>query len=255
MKRALVLVLVLVFAGMSVWAEDFWQKAKFTDWSDKDTQKMLRDSPWARQVEIRLGGGGGAGGMGGGRGGRGGGGGGGADISAAPNAGDDFGGGGTGGMGGGRGRGGGGQSMESAPGHVVVVRWHTALPIRQAVARIRFGKEAGTSPEAAKMLQPEEKRYVIGISELPPQVLMRSRPAELKSKAMLHVKGREPLEAGEVVAERGERGATLYLVFPRASFPITLDDKEVEVVLKLTAVEIKRRFRLKDMLFDGKLEL
>lgn len=253
MKRALVLVLSLTLIGVTLWAEDFWQKAKFSDWSDKDAQKMLRDSPWARQVEVRLGGGG-MGGMGGGRGGRGGASGGGADISGAPSAGDDFGGGGMGG-GGGRGRGGGGQSMESAPGHVVVVRWHTALPIRQAVARMRFGKEAGTSPEAAKMLQPEEKRYVVGLADLPPQLLMRSNPAELKSKATLRVKGREPLEATEAVPERGQRGATLYLVFPRPGFPITLDDKEVEVVLKLTSVEIKRRFRLKDMLFDGKLEL
>jgi hypothetical protein len=253
MRCALALVVFLSLAGAPVWAEDFWLKTKFTEWSDKDVQKMLRDSPWARPVSVQLGGGG-MGGMGGGggRGGRGGGGGG-ADISAAPSASDDLGGG-MGGMGGGRGRGG-GQSMESIPSHTVTVRWLTALPVRQALARMRFGKEAGTSPEAAKMLQPEERRYVVGLADLPPQLLMRSNPAELKSKATLRVKGREPLVATEAVPERGQRGATLYLVFPRPGFPITLDDKDVEVVLKLTSVEIKRRFRLKDMLFDGRLEL
>ncbi len=246
MKRALVAFLLVISLGVAaLWAADFWQKSKFTEWSDKDAQKMLRDSPWARPVEVRL-----AGGGGGGRGGRGGGG-----MSAASAA-DDMGGGGGGGRGGGGGgRGGGGDMVETPPAHQLVVRWHTAMPVKQAVARMRFGKEAATSPEAAKLLQPEQKRYVVGIAGVPPQLMARSKPAELKSKAFLNVKGRDPIQAADVLADRGERGTNVYLIFPREGNAITLADNEVEVVLKLATVEIKRRFRLKDMLFEGKLEL
>ena len=253
MKRAVVAFLLVLSLGVAtLWAADFWQKTKFTEWSDKDAQKMLRDSPWARPVEIRLGGGGGGGGSkGGGRGGRGGGG----EMSAAPSASDDFGGGGGGGGRGGRGGGGGGGMPESTPGQILIVRWHTAMPVRQAVARMRFGQEAGTSPEAVKLLQPEEKRYVVGIAGLPPQLVMRMKPAELKSRAMLKLKGKDPIQAIDVLADKGERGANVYLVFSRTDNPITLEDNDVEVILKLASVEIKRRFRLKDMVFEGKLEL
>ena len=251
MKRTVFAFLLILSLGVAtLWAADFWQKTKFTEWSDKDAQKMLKDSPWARPVEVRLGGGAGGGGgsKGGGRGGRGGGG----EMSAAPSASDDFGGGGGGGRGGG---GGGGGMQESAPGQVLIVRWHTAMPVRQAVARMRFGKEAGTSPEAAKLLQPEEKRYVVGIAGLPPQLVMRMKPAELKSRATLKLKGKDAIQALDVLADKGERGANLYLIFSRPDNPITLEDGDVEVVLKLASVEIKHRFRLKDMVFEGKLEL
>jgi hypothetical protein len=84
---------------------------------------------------------------------------------------------------------------------------------------------------------------------------MRTKPEELKSKAFLNVKGRDPIQAVDVVSDRDERGANIYLVFPRADTPITLEDGDVEVFLKLGTVDVKRRFRLKDMVFDGKLEL
>jgi hypothetical protein len=251
MKRALVAVLIFLLAGAGLWAADFWQKSKFTEWSDKDAQKMLRDSPWARPVEVRLGGG---------RGGRGGGGGGGGGMSAdggpsAEDAGGGGGGRGGGGGGGGKRGGGGGAMPETPPGQVLIVRWHTAMPVKQAIARMRFGKEASTAPDAAKLLQPEQKRYVVGIAGIPPQLVMRGKPAEFKSKAFLNVKGRDPVQAVDVLSDRDERGANLYLVFSRPENPITLENGDVEVLLKLGTTDIKRKFRLKDMVFDGKLEL
>lgn len=249
-RRWIALFAALTLLAAAACAADFWQKAKFTDWSEKDSQKMLRDSPWARTVEIRAGGPGmGGGSRGGGRrgGGVGGGGGGGFDPGGG---GGDFGG---GGMGGGRSRGG-MDLPDIGPTTTLVVRWHTALPIRQAVCRLRFKDEAGTSPEAAKMLQPETKRYVVGISGLPPQ-LLRGKPAELRDKALLRLKGKPAIAAVDVQADRQPRGATLYLIFPREPNPITVEDREVEVFVKLPAVEIKRKFNLKSMVFDGNLEL
>ena len=57
---------LLLLAAICVWAADFWTAKSYTDWNDKDIQKMLNDSPWAHKMTVELGGG--PGGPGGGRG-------------------------------------------------------------------------------------------------------------------------------------------------------------------------------------------
>jgi len=136
------------------------------------------------------------------------------------------------------------------------VRWHTALPIKQAVARARYGDEVATSPEAAKMLERQETHYVVGIIGLP-MAMAKVNPARLKSNALLKIKGRSPIVAEEVKGAPDQRGANLYLFFPRTqpgSHLIVLEDKEVEVSLKLGNTEIRRKFKLKDMVYGGQLE-
>ena len=238
-------------------AADPWKAKKFTEWTDKEVQKVLKDSPWARPVEVRLEGGGGMmGGGGGGRGGRGGRGGGGGSIPSAASGGP--GGGGDEGMGGGGGRGGGGMgSSEAPPATTVIVRWHSALPIKQAVARARYGDEAAHSPEAAKTLQRKETHYIVGMIGLPPAAA-RMDPKKMKSNALLKIKDRPPVEAEAVQPARGERGLDLYLFFPKTlpgSQVIVLEDNEVEVELKLGSTNVRRKFKLKDMVFDDKLEI
>ncbi|MEK7404928.1 MAG: hypothetical protein AAB225_07450 [Acidobacteriota bacterium] len=257
MKKLLLAILITLSLGAATLAgADFWQTKKFTEWTPKETQKILNDSPWARPIEIRMdafGGRGGGMGGGGGRGGRRGGGGGGMG------GGMDAGGGGADeGMGGGGGRGGGGtEGPASVPTMTAHVRWHTALPVKQAVVRARLGNEAGTSPEAAKTLSRQETAYIVGIGELPPQAL-GGKPAELKANAQLRIKGQPPIQALDVKPDKGQRGVILYLFFPKGqegAHVITLEDNEVEVFLKLRNIDIKRKFKLKDMVFDGKLEI
>ena len=256
-----------------LFAADFWANKKFTEWSDKEVRKMVTDSPWARPVEVRMGGGGpggfGGGGGGGGRGGRGGGGGGmpgggggGGGGFPGGGGGGDVGGGAEGGGGGGLGRGGGGggggfEGGGEVPTMTIQIRWHTALPVRQALARSRFGAEAGTSPEAAKMLAGEQTQYVVGIAGLPAQML-RGNPDVLKQAIQLKIKDKPPIMPSQISGDRGEGGrANLYVIFPKGngSPVIQLEDNEIEFVAKLGPIEIKRKFRLKDMVFDGKLEL
>lgn len=257
MNRLWLAILVTLSLGAAaLCGADFWTKKKFTEWTEKEAQKMTKDSPWARPVEIRLdlGGGGGTGGGRGGRGGRGGGGGGSAMPSAEASGLDTEGG---GGRGGGTGRSGSADGVQPPPTRTVIIRWHTALPIKQAAAKLRYGDEAGSSPEAAKMLARKEEQYVVGISGLPFQ-LVRGKPEQLQSAAVLRIKGQPPIQAVDVKGDRDQVGVNLYLFFPKAqpgSHLITLEDNEVEVALKLGNTEIKRRFRLKDMVFDGKLEI
>ena len=43
---------VWLLAGAALVAADFWEEKDFTTWSDKEVEKMLTDSPWAKQVRI-----------------------------------------------------------------------------------------------------------------------------------------------------------------------------------------------------------
>ena len=106
-------------------AADFWTNI-FTDWTDKDVQKMLESSPWTKKVDIVTG------------------------AGVGTNTGDRFR---PGGIGGTRSPGstsssvGAGQS-DSIP---VYIRWQSALPVKQASMRVKFGDGVGKSPEAQEI--------------------------------------------------------------------------------------------------------
>ena len=179
MKRTLAL---LFASGLFLFGARLLEtKKKFPDWTEKEAKKMVEDSPWAVPVEVAMGGGGGGGGMGGG-GGRGGGGGGRRGGGGGGGIGDAS----SGGAGGGGGDegwgGGGGGGMPGGaprPAMTVIMRWHSALPIKQAVAVIRFGAEAGTTADAKKFVERVETHYVLGLTGLPPQ-MARMNPDQLK---------------------------------------------------------------------------
>lgn len=164
-----------------------------------------------------------------------------------PSAGGDAG----GGLGA-EGAGGGGGPAPTLP---VTVRWQSALPVRQALVKSRFGAEAGTSQEAAKLLAQEQQYYIVVISGLPGRFLEGAPPGALKSSSTLRLSKSETIEAADVKVNRGQPLADLYLLFPRTR-ALKLEDKDVELVVTgIGSLEIRRRFRLKEMLFDGKLEL
>jgi len=218
-------------AGVSLWAADFWQKKKYSEWTPKEVTQMLTDSPWATQVEVNIKGVGGSGGAGDGRGRPG--------IVSSER----------------QGRGGETESERrlSPPKPKVLVRFHTALPIKQAVARARFGDQVLVSPEAARMLSRVEDAYLVGITG--PPKLLAADPALLKGNAQLVFKGREPIRAQNVTMDKSEASLVVYFFFPRQPDPIKLEDDSFELRIKFPLFDIKRRLKLKDMVFDGKLEL
>lgn len=252
-KFCLAVLMILGLGAIALSAEDFWQTKKFSQWTPKEVQKMLKDSPWARPVELRLDAMAGMRGAGGRR--RGGGGGGFSDASMGAGGGmggEDIGGGGMG-----RAGGGGMAAPESVPTVTVYVRWRTALPVKQAILRARFGDEAATSPEAAKLLTAQENAYIVEIAGLPAP-MVRAKPEELKAGSEIRIKGKPPIRAVDIKGGREQNLVNLYLIFPRGAEgapAITLEDKEVEVCLKTGPLDIRRKFRLKDMVFEGKLEI
>jgi hypothetical protein len=245
---------MMAAAALLLQAEGFWVKKKFTEWTDKEVRQIFTNSPWAQRVDVPLGmgmsGGGGRGRGGGGRG-RGAGGGGGFSAespSAAPGGGGE-----EGGFGGGGG-GFGGEGGGPTPTLSLVVRWQSALPIRQAMVKSRFGAEAATSQEAAKFLTAPAQFYIVAVSGVPGRFLQGAPPEKLKSSA-LRLSKSESIAAADIRVNQGQPFSEVFLMFPRTR-EIKLEDKDVEVlVLGLGSLEVRRKFRLKDMVLDGKLEL
>jgi hypothetical protein len=216
-------------------AADFWQAKPYTEWGDKDLQKMITNSPWARSFSPPAP----AGGPG--------------DSGASAPLSE----------GGGRGRGGGApfggpaaaDSSPAAP--TVYARWQSALPVKQAFVRLKYGAEAATSPDAKKLLEKAETNYEIVVSG-PLKSLLRGDTDTLKLSLMqsssLTSKGKGPVKPSDVQIALSQDSNNMVLRFPRTT-PFTVDDKEVEFETKFGDLVLKYRFKLKDMVFNGKLEM
>jgi hypothetical protein len=221
---------LLLLFGCGLVAADFWQKP-YTEWSDKDATKMINTSPWAKSASVAMvfpGGG-----------------------APPPMPGGGFGGGAP------RGPEGGGGADFTPPSFEIVARWQSALPIREAIVRLRFGAEADKSPEAAKVLEQQERPYEIVLSG-PMGMFLPGKPED-SSKALSEVSSLSSSRTGAIKAthiEVSQPGKTMdvVFVFPR-SMPFTVEDKEVEFNTKLGASVVKYKFKLKDMVVNGKLEL
>jgi len=245
-----------LIAASGLLAADAWKSKPFLEWSDKDVQKLLSDSPWARAVPFTVSGRGGGGG-GGPRAGR--------NTSSTMGEVSSAGGGesiGGPGAPNGRGSAGGDSGLPGSAGTqtiVLMVTWQSSLPIKQANLRAKYTAEQASSAEAKKFLAQDEPYYVIKVSNPLFAAGGIGRPDDakeaIKTSATLRRKGKDPIypEKVEIMPNRGA-GADIYLMFPKKD-PIVEDDKDVEVYYHHSMGEVKQRFKLKEMMFDGKLAL
>jgi len=230
MKRATGLLFLSAFCLL---AAEFWQKP-YTEWSDKDITKLMTNSPWAKSTGIEISFGGGPPGSG-----------------AGPGLGG----------GGGGGRGGGPQGQREGPGGgpsvEVMARWQSALPVREAEVRRKYGAEADKSEEAKKFLSEQPETYQIVLSgqafafPMGPPDSLKTALSEASFLASARTGAIKPTQ---VDVNRGPREVDVLLVFPR-SMPFTLEDKEVEFAATLGKTKLQYKFKLKDMVVNGKLEM
>ena len=138
-----------------------------------------------------------------------------------------------------------------------MLRWQTALPVKQALARLKFGNDVANSADAKTFLDHHETTYVVEVSGVPP--MMMAAPQEqlksaLKNQTALSVKGKGSLAPSDVQITPDNKMVDIYFSFPRAA-PLTLDDREVEFSTRIGPSGVRSKFRLKDMVFNGMLEL
>jgi len=238
---------LLFLFSLCMWAAEFWTTKPFTDWNEKEVAKILSESPWTAKVTISGFGGPGApptaGGGGGGRGGgRGGSGPKGDSTTADP----------------GIDGGGGGAGASSAPSGIsVTLLWQTAAPIKQALIKRQYGTEAGTSPEAKAKLDRVEQVYVLTMIGMPGFTLAAAqgdRKAALLDATMISVPGKPPVKAVDVQVSGGRGNGNVSFLFPKTT-AFTVEDKEMEFATKFDKTAVKHKFKLKDMVFNGKVEM
>ncbi len=248
--------LSLLLLSGCLFAADVWQTKPFTEWTDKDLQKILNNSPWAHSFTLPTGGGpsdfDSASSGGGGRGGRGGGG---ADQDSAPAPISESSG--RSGRGGGSG---GGPPVPSSAGGVsleIVARWQSALPLKQAFVRVKYGAEGASSAAAKEVLDRDDGSYVIILSG-PLRALLRGTPDELKAGLMeattLSARGKAAIKPSDLQVNTAQKSQEVIFAFPKTT-PFTADDKEIDLTTKLGALPVKYKFKPKEMVFNGKLEL
>jgi hypothetical protein len=247
-------------AGLAL-ASSSWQKDNPSQWTSEDVYQVLNNSPWAKSVRIVVSRGSGYGAdqnpnsRGGG----------GTWGEGVPGAGGGMGrgGGGLGGSGGGWGGGGMGRQRGGYPTSEqqpsATVQWASALPVRLAEAK------ASGAPADPANLKPLD-HYVIAVVGLPKSgfgLQEAGSPTDndpddarladhLKVITVLTI-GHERLNPTKVELNQGRDARTLFY-FDRSS-AITPHDKDAEFRITGDRMELRRKFALKDMEYQGKLEL
>lgn len=217
-----------------------WDRKSFSEWSEEEVRRLLTDSPWAKVLTIPL-----------------------KLEKSAPQAlptwKDIPGTGPTlpdtspGGMGGSP-VGGIGAPRPKLPRQArIIVRWRSALPVRQALVRHKYGAEVDSLP-ARRLLELDEPFYVIEVLGIPSLVAHRGPEflqTELYRSAYLRTRTGRLLRADSVyVAVQGLLlGITLR--FPRQT-PLAPEDGWVDVGAHADAFEFVRRFDLRKMRYGGR---
>jgi hypothetical protein len=243
-----ILLTSIVGAGLAI-AASSWQKEDSSQWTSEDVYQILNSSPWSKAVKVTVARGAGYGDPTQ----AGGGGGGGTWSEGMPGGGIGRGGGMGGGMGRGR-RGGGYPPAEQGP--TVTIQWASALPVRLAEA-----KSTGGAADPASLKPLDE--YIIAVIGLPKSGFEpRGATGSDTDDADLadHLKvitvlsfGQQRLNPTKVELNQGRDGQTIFHF--EKSEPITLHDKDAEFRVTGDRMEIRKKFALKDMEYQGKLEL
>jgi hypothetical protein len=138
---------------------------------------------------------------------------------------------------------GGAAPSTGTPSMTLTVSWRTALPLRQAIAKKK------SEADAKKLIYEPQKYYAILVTGLPGRGGAEMKEMLMKNTS-LNIKGKEPIAPEDIQSG----GTAAMFLFPK-TVAIDLDDKEVEFSTKLGQTIVKTKFKLKDMVFNGKLDL
>ncbi len=205
----------LVILSTTLWGAGFWDKKDFTQWSPKEISKVMNDSPWAKVVNVPVGG----------------------AVASSTN---QRGGGATrsgagGGGGGGRpGGGGGGGGAVAIPANFIklAVRFLAAKPVKEAIIKANLGESTEPTPPMQQYLDHLDPYYVVEVEGLPVMFeRFTESPEILVQTARLRRKGKEDIQPQKVEAVVAGRIAKLQYYFPRDA-AIELADKDVEFVMR-----------------------
>jgi hypothetical protein len=228
-RDAIRLGIVAGVACPSAWAfapKEFWNEKQPADWTEEERQELLTHSPWAKEPTTNYNSGPAAVPVG-------------KSVSTSRT---------RGGGANGRGSSNAGNDPKVPGKYQSVIRWESALPIREAnhnkskddPAANYILKAIGDLPMLQQGTDETESGYA-------------HRLEMLKQYTKLEKKG-EPIYLTDMRYDgKGQEGGALFY-FVRNDL-ISLSDKTVTFVTKLGPIEVKVKFTLHEMLYQGKLEL
>lgn len=139
----------------------------------------------------------------------------------------------------------------------LTARWASAEPVRRAMALHRFGRRGLASPKAVALLEGNAKEYSLELAGFPagmiPQGTKRFE-AQLLASAVITWKGGNAIRA--IAAEVPEHGNHLMatLSFPRSE-QLSVADGSIEIFAQAGTMEVRQKFKLREMIYRGRLEL
>lgn len=253
MRKVFIFGLLFLSALILLFGKDFWEKKPYTQWSREEALRILQDSPWTKN--YREGGAvspydtgprssPGAAGTGG-----------------APSTGsssDPTSGGTTGTP----------RTESTFPdpslsrggsGSVYFISWYSATPVRQALVRLSQLKGSVPEEQANATLNAPQPNYIIAVSGNDLRLLENVSPEEMKKLAYLKTSsGQDKVYISEYMPPSSQRGQSALFIFPKEvnGHPVLTDkDKEVTFNLELKGKPIRAKFRTKDTVYNGKLDL
>jgi len=234
--------------------KDFWSAKPYTQWTQKEVDKMLKNSPWSKEIAI-----------------------GSAPIAPSETAGEGAAGGagdmsGEGAMGGGGGGGRGSRRGGQSPNEPnptmssITVSWF-ARPVREAMAQRNLLGPEPQKDAVDKLLKYENPFYSLWVYGYPGGGGRGARGArggrggdamqQLRQETFLRKKNKEKIPVAGVMMPSG-RGQALILQFAKQQDgrpTLTLEDREVELMLKVGGSTYHIKFKLADMVINKQLEL
>ena len=139
----------------------------------------------------------------------------------------------------------------------VITRWASALPVRRATALQQFGRNGLNDERAIELLTRTPDEYVIELAGLPRNVAGKG-PEEIQKQLMrtakLFIAGRRPLTPTKVTLPSYGLQVTASLRFPRHA-NVTAEEGTVEISAEAGQVRLAERFKLRSMVYEGQLEL
>jgi len=225
----------ILLAGGAIAVSAQWNKKPYTEWSDKEARKLLDDSPWGQTQVI-------------------------SNTSRMFNTGP-----GTGVSG--------GPPQEGSADHINFrIRFLSAKPVRQAFSRIiEINHKADMNDQLAAQIKAfaagDFPDYIVvavdvdsteqrGQLQRALAILQTRTTAELKNGTYLVGKGGQRLFLDEFQPPKKD-GLGARFIFPRVveGKPfISEESGEIKFVSDMSGVVLNARFKVKDMMFNGKLE-
>ena len=143
----------------------------------------------------------------------------------------------------------------------LVISWYSR-PVREAFARrIQLRKSEAPQEQLDSLLKYDDPTHfailIVGIPQRMPGTMPADLAQRLKEETFLQKKTKEKIPVADIVAPAAPGGPLVLRFLKEADGKpvLTLEDKEVEFYSRMAGESLRAKFKLADMVVNGKLEL